>query len=155
MEEEQVSPYGHLGEDAYNRLPEALKEEFRQKHAKKLVAMAAYQKRQKIRAIYCGIVGAFISYLLATLLFVPWYGWVMTGLGGAVGYFVARMNRGHLTGILMMGVASVAGSLIGYYIHAIQTRDATIAMLFTWIFWAVGGGVIGKIAESDRQKDSF
>ncbi|HYF47963.1 MAG TPA: hypothetical protein VEJ63_01050 [Planctomycetota bacterium] len=148
-------PYGHLGEEAFNRLPESVKAEMREKHARKAAASAAFQERKKTRALYCALIGGFVSLLIAyTIVTLPLI--IAFGiLGAACGAIIVAKELSHIGGIILMGLMGSLGCCIAYGLGWMQNQYSGIAMIFGWIFWAVSGGVIAKIAETDRQKETF
>lgn len=148
------NPYGHLGEEAFNRLPESVKEEMRQKMARDQTNAVAYQAKLKERAWQGAVVGGISSMVLAYFLGHWPFILAMGAAGGACGLLIARAKLGHLTGMLLMGGMGIAGTIIGYSAGAIGAI-ATSAF-FCWLMWCAVGVVISKSMESDRMaRDTF
>jgi hypothetical protein len=150
----EPNPYGHLGEEAFNRLPESVKEEMRQKMQQAQTNAVLYREKLKQRAWQGAVLGGLASVILAYALgdwpfIIP-----MTVAGAIGGLIVVRAGLSHITAMLLMGGIGIAGTLLGYSFGLVGAFITNA--FFSWMMWSVTGVLIAKIMEGDRSKrDTF
>lgn len=142
-----------LSSEAYERLPDELKQAIQARKDKARELTEAFERGYRNRLVKCTCAGAFLSLVACTFLPIcdGLAFMLMAAQGGLSGFLIAKREASPLGGILRYGGSAVAATLAGF-IFSILSWEGAKSAFFVWLFMCVIGAVMAMWAKSDREK---
>ena len=163
MDQINDAPPNTISKEDFERLPESVKEEIRQKWAEQAVRERAYLARLAKRRITGAVIGALGSGLVAIIVPAPWSFPPAIALTSAImGVLIVHHRMSHISAIIAYGTQAIAMSLLFANVFAGSDRGGYgggingMFLFSSWIFHLFIGFVIAKLAEDRRSlEDAF
>ncbi len=136
---------------AFDRLPQKIKDEIRQKERQQEVEAARYQERMKKKILKGTVFGGVAAVILGAINSFgnPVFIIIMAAYGTACSYAIVRRQLNHLACILLYGLGSIVLSLIGFAAGLVPLH---IFWIGCWGFYILVGPAIGiwaRVTETD------